>query len=151
MADQMLVRRIYPDGAAEYYAGPSEIALQALIGAAFVYGQQFFYCLFETIKNGELMVTLERAAFDSRGEWLYCSAFKAVGDAARLLKAFHDRFLRSAPGQRQRLGVMLVQGIMEDEDLDAGLAVKDLGKLFEAIAASRESLVNLRFFLPLGV
>ncbi|MDP1719143.1 MAG: hypothetical protein Q8L24_01820 [bacterium] len=64
-----------------------------------------------------------------------------------LIKAFYNRFLRSGSGQRQWLGVMLAQGITADEDLDAGLQLKDVDALLAAIEAAKRHRFGLRFFV----
>lgn len=81
------------------------------------------------------------------GDCKVTHSFSASGEEGEMLRAFHDHFVFGCPGDHSKVAVMLRNGIYDEVDIKAGLRVNDPGRLVQLIAASKESLVGLRFFV----
>lgn len=115
-------------------------------------GQRFMYFLaqYVTLDDGgaeQEVAVLERMEYDPGGDWASMVAFVAKGDEALPLVKFYSRFLQAKGPRQMRIGVMLARGITANEDLRAGAGVRDINKMFVALAAATESCVGLHFFV----
>ncbi len=124
--------------------------MSTLVRSALECGNRFVYALFEGVGDDDLPVAvLERVSFGPEGEWGEVTTYVGRGEAAFPLRAFYERFLWAPPDQQVKLGVMLVDGVTSDEDLDAGLITKRLDQLLTFLGASRKRHVSLHNFIRL--
>ena len=126
---------------------PVALVLKALLRTWFRCAGKYLYFIDGARGEDGPAVCLEIMEFGADGEARSMRSFTGFGEDAAMLSAFYNHFLNARGGEHQRVMTMLCAGITSDEDIRAGLRLKDLDALNNAIEAARCHGFKLHFFV----